>query len=867
MKKSYLLSEENWVSDEAWAATAADAGGPTAMSGSGAINDELFVDDGEPYPMAGDTGGFVTVGAAKPVATIAQLADYLVNGFWQYTGTIAHHWASNTITYNISSLNTAEQFLAQSAMQAWHDVANINFVQTTGAANITFSNTGSMQAYASAAWNSTGAISYANIVISSDWITTDGGANDGKTGIDSYGYQTYIHEVGHALGLGHQGPYNGSASYSTNATYANDTWQYSIMSYFSENNYSGSSYRYVITPQMADIYAIGSIYGAATSTRTGDTVYGFNSTAGAVFNFALYSPATALTIYDNGGNDTLDCSGYSSAQTIDLRAGAFSSVGGLINNIGIALNAVIEKAVGGSGSDTLRANDAGCILVGGGGIDTLIGGAGNDTISGGSGTDVAVFSGFHGNYLITYNSATQTYTVIDQRTGSSDGTDILTGVENFQFTDGTFASSLFISPPTVIEALGSISLIQTGSYYFLTSISGGAGPQLKYSGSPVVVGQFGAWTPIAAEQTSSGYKVAFKNTSTSQYVIWNTDADGSQISSAGPYSPTSTALYQVETSFQQDLNSDGTIGVPNVQVTSTVVESIGSTSLIQVEANYYLNAVGGGSGPTLKYSGSPVVAGQFGSWTPIAVELMIGGYKVVFKNSGTSQYVIWNTDSNGSQISSAGPYSPTSTTLQQAETTFQQDLNGDGTIGVPSIQDTSTVVESFGLTSLVQVGTNYYLNPIAGGSGPSLKYSGAPVVVGQFGSWTPIAAEQSLSGYKVAFKNISTGEFVIWDTSSNGNQISSLGPYSATNSALVQAETGFKQDLNGDGVLGQSTIGLSAFVFRPTDSISVESVDNFGIEVERSKCLAAIFEGEFTDLSLSPEEQTHMADMHHGFIL
>ena len=86
-------------------------------------------------------------------------------------------------------------------------------------------------------------------------------------------------------------------------------------------NYSGSSYRYVITPQMADIYAVGSMYGAATSTRTGDTVYGFNSNAGAVFNFAAYSPAPALTIYDSGGNDTLDCSGYSAAQTIDLHAG------------------------------------------------------------------------------------------------------------------------------------------------------------------------------------------------------------------------------------------------------------------------------------------------------------------------------------------------------------------------------------------------------------------------------------------------------------------------------------------------------------------------------------------------------------------
>ena len=170
------------------------------------------------------------------------------------------------------------------------------------------------------------------------------------------------------------------------------------MSYFAQHNYGGS-YRYVITPQMADIYAIQAIYGAAT-TRTGDTVYGFNNTAGSIFNFSNYSQAPALTIYDSGGNDTLDCSGYSTAQTIDLHAGAFSSVGGLTYNIGIALNANIENAIGGSGNDTLIANDLSCTLTGGGGNDTLTGGAGIDrlvggigvdTLSGGGGADTFVF--------------------------------------------------------------------------------------------------------------------------------------------------------------------------------------------------------------------------------------------------------------------------------------------------------------------------------------------------------------------------------------------------------------------------------------------------------------------------------------------
>src|SRR6266508_3960674 len=104
---------------------------------------------------------------------------------------------------------------------------------------------------------------------------------------------------------------------------------------------------------MADIYAVGSMYGVASATRTGDTVYGFNSNAGAVFNFGNYTSAPALTIYDSGGNDTLDCSGYSAAQTIDLHSGAFSSVGGLINNFGITDTATTEKAIGGSGNDKL----------------------------------------------------------------------------------------------------------------------------------------------------------------------------------------------------------------------------------------------------------------------------------------------------------------------------------------------------------------------------------------------------------------------------------------------------------------------------------------------------------------------------------
>lgn len=199
----------------------------TGQAGEAASSDEV-----ESFPLADLVAagtGANAINAPKPTASTAQLADYLINGFWQYNGTIAHHWGSSTITYNIDGLNAAEQTLAISALNAWHEVTNLTFVRTSGGANITYNHNGSMTAYETDNYTGSGIITSATIDISADWITTDGGAYDGKTGIDSYGYQTYIHETGHALGLGHQGPYNGSASYSTNATYANDTWQYSVM--------------------------------------------------------------------------------------------------------------------------------------------------------------------------------------------------------------------------------------------------------------------------------------------------------------------------------------------------------------------------------------------------------------------------------------------------------------------------------------------------------------------------------------------------------------------------------------------------------------------------------------------------------------
>jgi hypothetical protein len=135
--------------------------------------------------------------------------------------------------------------------------------------------------------------------------------------------------------------------------------------------------------------------------------------------------------------------------------------------------------------------------------------------------------------------------------------------------------------------------------------------------------------------------------------------------------------------------------------------------------------------------------------------------------------------------------------LESLETSFHQDLNGDGVIGIPAV-----AIESFGSTSLVQIGSNYFLNPVAGGTGPELQYAGAAVVAGQLSPWSPVGAEQTAGGYEVAWK--SGTQYTVWNTDNSGHYISNIGVVSGNSATLESLETSFHQDLNGDGVIGVS---------------------------------------------------------------
>lgn len=155
-------------------------------------------------------------------------------------------------------------------------------------------------------------------VFLSQSFNTDAEYSDLSKG--SIARETIIHEIGHALGLKH--PFEGYYELEKYLDNSNHT----VMSYTDSFNYipvftmNGGNLNYSIKPlypnlyALYDIEALQSIYGANKTYNTMDNTYTMNYT-----NYKIY------TIWDAGGDDTIDLSNNVGKDIIDLHDGVINS--------------------------------------------------------------------------------------------------------------------------------------------------------------------------------------------------------------------------------------------------------------------------------------------------------------------------------------------------------------------------------------------------------------------------------------------------------------------------------------------------------------------------------------------------------------
>ena len=373
---------------------------------------------------------------------------YLTDGFWEDRGEARHAFnvqPGGTLTVNITGLTPAGQQLARWALDAWTNVSGIRFQEVTrDSAHIVFYD------HHEGAWTNytyylaDGSTAQAFVNISTDWLDRYG------TGIDTFSFSTYVHEIGHALGLGHPGDYNGAAFFHVDAKYpAADDWIFTVMSYFDQHDNPLvrpiADVAYPASPMMVDVVAIHALYGPPEGINEGDTVYGYQSNTGTYMDeifrvwdqeaqsFFQDRTTIALTIIDTGGQDWLDFRTDTRNQYINLGhtddiltiSDVYGTKGNLILAYSPENDIAIEHVTAGSGNDIIAGNalyniifsmagndvvfgqgDDDLIVGGSGddflsgdsGQDLIIGGTGHDTLQGGSGADIFFFAPADGMY-------------------------------------------------------------------------------------------------------------------------------------------------------------------------------------------------------------------------------------------------------------------------------------------------------------------------------------------------------------------------------------------------------------------------------------------------------------------------------------
>ena len=359
---------------------------------------------------------------------------------------------SNSTHDPYTALNVNQQAAARMAMNALSSVCNITFTEVAdtavGAGDIRWTlSQNSTLSTAHAYYPSTSAAG------GDIWFGPSGSYTTPVVG--GYSYHTFIHELGHAVGLEH--PHDGSPA----PVVGEDQLKYSVMSYKDNatdtNDGYGSSY-FPTSYMLNDIAALQYMYGINGTSNQGDTVYTW--TAGS----KVYE-----CLWDTGGNDTVDASSQTLGVTLNLNGGTWSTIGSSYSNqaaqvrdsLGIAFDVVtatvdsrIENAIGTGVADALIGNAKANVLTGGAGADTLTGGAGADVFR-------FVTTAQGGDTLTDFTSGSDKIQVVSANFGA--------------LPVGTLASTRFVSGSAPVALDANAVFLYNATTGVLTFDSNGSG--------------------------------------------------------------------------------------------------------------------------------------------------------------------------------------------------------------------------------------------------------------------------------------------------------------------------------------------------------------------------------------------------------
>jgi hypothetical protein len=236
------------------------------------------------------------------------------------------------------------------------------------------------------------------------------------------------------------------------------------------------------------------------------------------------------------------------------------------------------------------------------GNNVFNGGNGNDAVVGGAGTDTVVFSGNLNQYVVTYTAATLTHTFY----GNDGFIDTVTGVENFQFADGTrTAAQLTISGAAPVRTAGITAVTAaanegnsgTNAFTFNVSLNAAAYSTLTVNWSAAGTGASAASTADFSGAMSGTLTFAAGESvkTITLNVVGDTTAEANETFAVSLSTP-STGLSIATASATATITNDDASGPNIINGDAGDNTLIGTTGIDQINGLGGADTISGGAG-------------------------------------------------------------------------------------------------------------------------------------------------------------------------------------------------------------------------------------------------------------------------------
>ncbi|MFM9111388.1 MAG: ELWxxDGT repeat protein, partial [Prochlorococcaceae cyanobacterium] len=318
------------------------------------------------------------------------------------------------------------------------------------------------------------------------------------------------------------------------------------------------------------------------------------------------------------------------------------------------------------------------------------------------------------------------------------------------------------SPFSVVEPIGNAHLLRRSDDQAVVQ-AGGSLFNVASPWSSPVGSSASLWQMLAAETIGGINRILWRNNNSNYFHFWTLDSGWGWLSSEGYIPVTSPQAWELESSFQIDLNADGTIGdrLTSIEAKGNAALVAGSDGQAYVrvgEAQYAVDSPWGG--PLCTYANQ---------WEMLAAETLDGTNRILWRNNAEASLHLWTVDDRWDWLSSNETVPLHTPEADLLAARFQVDP-GPG----PVFPQVITTIEGQGNAALLQE-ANGRLLVEAGGS---LHPVGSPwgATSGTNGSaWRMIGAE-TLTGTNTSLWHHGPANFFhLWTLDATWNWQSSEG--------------------------------------------------------------------------------------------